>query len=94
MAVERKEEKTEETVANKHSHTARNRVDQATGEVNTIFGVRSVWVNNSAPPSAPHTLVIPGGAARTMTQQSTRFPEGGNSPTTGTTAQTVHRTMM
>ena len=61
-------------------------MDQATGEVNTIFGVGNGWVNDSAPPSAPHTLGIPGGARVTMIQQATIFLAEGHAHTAGTTA--------
>ena len=60
-------------------------MDQAMGEVETIFGGGNSWVNNSAPPSAPHMLGIPGGTAVMITQQATKLPVGVNAPMAGTT---------
>ena len=69
-------------------------MDQATGEVNTIFRGGNIWGNNNLPPSPPHTLGITGGNAVTMTQQATAFMSGGNAPTSGTSSQNLHKELM
>ena len=71
--AEHEEDKTEEDAARNRSHPERNRVEQAMGEVDNIFWGGNGWGNDIAPPSAPHTLGIPGGAGATMTQQATTF---------------------
>ena len=76
--AECKEDETEESAARKCSQPARNQVDQVKGEINTIFRGGNGWDNNSVPPLAQHTLGITGGAAATMTQHATTFPEGVN----------------
>ena len=68
-------------------------MEQATGEVDTIFGVGNGWVNDSAPLSDPHTLRIPGGAAVTITQQETTFLADGHA-LMERTAQNLHRALM
>ena len=73
---------------------ARNPVEQATGEVETIFSGGNGWGNESVPPSVPHTLGIPRGASMMITQQATTLPAGGNSPMAGTTAQNIHRLLI
>ena len=90
---DREEDTTEEDAARKRFQLERNCVEEATGEVNAIFGGSSVLGNDSAPPLAPHRLGIPGGAGVMMTQQDTAFPAEGNAPTAGT-AQNLHRMLM
>ena len=69
-------------------------MEQATEEVNTIFGGVNGRGNDIAPPSAPHTLGIPCGSGLIMTQQVTMFPVEVHAPTAGTTAQNLHRALM
>ena len=76
------------------SQTVSNMIDQATVEVNVIFGSGNGWCKNSAPPSGPLTLDISGGAVSTMTEQAMTFAAGGNSPNAGKTAAPLHRTLM
>ena len=92
-ANEREEDGAEENAARNLTHPARNPVQQATGEVETIFGGGNGWGNGSAPPLAPHTLGIPKGAAVMIKQQATKLPEGGNEPTVETTAHNLHRAL-
>ena len=90
---EREEDKTEEYAVRNRSQPAKNRVDHTTGELDIIFGGSNGWGNDSAPPSAPHILGIPGGAGVTMKQQNTEFLMEGYAPATGT-AQNLHREIM
>ena len=71
-----------------------NPVEQATGEVKTIFGGGNGWGNKSAPPLALCTLGIPRGAVMMITQQATTLPARGNAPMAGTTAYNIHRVLM
>ena len=59
-----------------------------------MFGDGNSWDNDSAPPSAPLTLGIYGGADVTMTEQATTFAEGGNVPNAGTIAASLYQTLM
>ena len=83
---DREEDTTEEDAARKRFHLERNCVEEATGEVNAIFGGSSVLGNDSAPPLAPHRLGIPGGAGVTMTQQANTFLAEVHAPVEGTSA--------
>ena len=77
-AKEREEDKSEDNEARNRTHPTRNPVEQATGEVDTIFGEGNRWDNESAPLSPPHTMGIHGGADVMITQHATPFPVGGN----------------
>ena len=90
----REEDKTEDNAEGKRYHMARIQVDQAMGEIDTIFRGGNGWGNDIVQPSAPCMLGITRGAAVKMTQQATTFPEGGNAPIAGKTAQTLHRALM
>ena len=93
-ATEREEDESEENAARNHMQTARKPLEQATGEVKTIFGGVNGWGNESAPPSAPRKLDITGGAAVMMKQQATMLSAGGIVPMAGETAQNLHRALM
>ena len=93
-ANEREEDKSEENTERNCMQPARNPVEQATGEVETIFEGGNSWGNKSAPPLDPQTLGIPGGAALMITQQARTLPEGGNAPMAETTSQNLHRALM
>ena len=88
------EDETEEDTERKRSHPSSNCVEQATGEVYTIFGGGNIWGKDSATPSVPHKLGSPGGAVVTMTKQATTFPAEGHAPTARTTAQNLHKALM
>ena len=92
--TERKEYKAEDNTARNCTELAGKPVVQVTGKVEKIFGVGNSWVNKSAPPSAPQTLGIPGGAAVMMTQHATTLTAGVNAPVARTKAQNLHRAMM
>ena len=76
------------------SQLARNMVDQATREVNAIFGGGNGWVNDSSPQLAPLKMGFLGGASLKTTQRATTFASGKNAPNAGTTAASFHRTLM
>ena len=78
----------------KLSHPASNMVNQATGEVNAIFGVGNIWGNDSVALSDPFTLGISGAAALTAMKQATMFTAGVNVPNAGTTSESLHQTLM
>ena len=69
-------------------------MEQATGEVETIFVGGNGRDNESAPPSAPRKLGIPVGAAVMIVQQATTLPAGGNAPMAGTSSQNLYRALM
>ena len=85
-AAKSEEEKMDENAARKCYQPASNRVDQARGELNTIFGGGNSWGNDSVPPLSPCKMGIPRGADIKIMQQATTFLEGGNAPTAGTIA--------
>ena len=91
--AERDEVETEEGAARNRSQPARNRVDQTTGEVDTIFGGGNGWGKDSALPLAPHMLGIHGGSGVSMIQQATTFPAEGHAPMSET-EKNLHRSMM
>ena len=72
----------------------KNHVEQATGEVKTIFRGGNIWGNESVLALAPRTLGIPEGAIVRHTQQVTTFPAGGNALRAGTTYQDLHRALV
>ena len=65
---EREGEEIEDNAEGKCSHPSRYCVEQATGEVDTIFRGGDVWGNNSVLLSALHTLGVLGGDGVMMTQ--------------------------
>ena len=67
---------------------------EETGEVDTILRCSNSWGNDSAPPSAQHTLGIPGGDGLAMTQQAMTFTAEGHAPTAGTKVQNLHMALM
>ena len=69
-------------------------MEQATGDAETIFWGVNSWGNESAPPSAPLMLRIPGGADAMMTQQATALTEGGNATMAETTSKNLHRVLI
>ena len=91
---ERKEEEAKDNLARNCTQRARKPVEQATGEVETIFVGVNGWGNESAPPLAAHTMGITGDAAVMITQQATTFPAGGNAPMAGTTLQNLNKALM
>ena len=93
-ANKRKEEEAKDNLARNCMQRARNPVEQATGDVETIFVGVNGWGNESAPPLAAHTMGITGDAAVMITQQATTFPAGGNAPMAGTTLQNLNKALM
>ena len=59
-------------LSNRRTTLLQQRAEE-TGEVDTILGGSNSWGNDSAPPSAQHTLGIPGGDGLAMTQQAMTF---------------------
>ena len=88
------EEEKEEISVMECSQQARNMVDQATREINAMFGGGNSWGNDSALPSSPPTLGIYGGAALSTMQHAKEFAVGGNEPNARTTAASLHWTLM
>ena len=93
-ANKREEDEADGNAAGNHTQSTRNPVEQATGEVKTIFGGGHGWGNEIAPKLDPHTLGITGGAAGRLTQQAKKLPAGGNAPRAGKTAHDLHRALM
>ena len=82
------EEETDESEERERSQPVRKRVDQTTGEVNTISEVENGWGNKSAQTLAPRTMGIYVGDAATTAQQATVFVAGVNAPNAGTKSAT------
>ena len=76
------------------SHLTKNLIDQATGEVNAIFGGGNVWGNDSVPLPAPLTLGFYSGAELTTMQHATQFMAGGNAPNARMIAASLHQMLM
>ena len=74
--VERNEEETYKSAARELSQPASDRVDQATGVVDTILGGGNGWGNDSGSPLAPSILGISMGSDEMTMQQTTAFEEG------------------
>ena len=69
-------------------------MEQATGEVKTIFRGGNGCGNESVPLLEPRTLGIPGGYTVIIAQQVKMLPAEVNAPMAGTTAQNLHIALM
>ena len=87
-------EEKEGSVTRERSHLTKNLIDQATGEVNAIFGGGNVWGNDSVPLPAPLTLGFYSGAELTTMQHATQFMAGGNAPNARMIAASLHQMLM